>query len=61
MIAREYIERFVHHSQIRRAVSAPELDGALVSTATLVAAQALARWLVDYTPVVGTSIAIGFE
>jgi uncharacterized protein (TIGR03083 family) len=60
VIAREYIERFVHQSQIRRAVGAPELEGELVAAAARVAVHALARWLVDYRPAVGSTIAIDF-
>jgi uncharacterized protein (TIGR03083 family) len=60
VIAREYIERFVHQSQIRRAVGAPELHGETVAVAARVAVHALARWLVDYEPAIGSTIAIEF-
>ena len=33
VIAREYVERFIHQSQIRRAIGAPELEGELVTAA----------------------------
>jgi len=60
VIAREYMERFVHQSQIRRAVGAPELDGEHVCGAALVAAHVLAAWLRDFAPAPGTTIAIDF-
>ncbi len=60
VIAREYIERFVHQSQIRRAVGTPELHGEMVASAARVAVHALACWLVDYEPAVGSTIAIDF-
>ncbi len=60
VIAREYIERFVHQSQIRRAVGAADLDGDMVRTAAQVVVHALARWLRDYEPTPGSTIAIEF-
>ena len=56
----EYIERFVHQSQIRRAVVAADLEGELVSTAARVVVHALARWLRNYAPATGWTIAIEF-
>jgi LysR family transcriptional regulator for bpeEF and oprC len=50
VIAREYAERFIHQSQIRRAVGAPELDGELVTSAARVVVHALSAWLRDYEP-----------
>ncbi len=60
VIAREYTERFVHQSQIRRAVGAPALDGELVTAAARVVAHILAAWLRDLAPANGTAIAIDF-
>ena len=60
VIAREYVERFVHQSQIRRAVGAPELDGEMVASAARVVVHALAAWLRNYEPAVGSTIAIDF-
>jgi len=60
LIAREYVERFTHQSQIRRAIGAPELDGELVVGAANVVAHAMAAWLVNYAPPTGATIAIDF-
>jgi uncharacterized protein (TIGR03083 family) len=60
VIAREYVERFVHQSQIRRAVGAPELDGEMVAAAARVVVHASAAWLRNYAPAVGSTIAIDF-
>lgn len=60
VIAREYIERFVHQSQIRRAVGASELDGEIVSSAARVVVHALAAWMRNYEPEVGSTLAIDF-
>jgi uncharacterized protein (TIGR03083 family) len=60
LIAREYIERFVHQSQIRRAIGAPELDGEIVTAAARTVAHAVAAWLRNYEPGVGSTIAIEF-
>lgn len=60
LIAREYVERFIHQSQIRRAIEAPDLDGELVAGAARVVAHALAAWLVKYAPATGSTIAIDF-
>jgi uncharacterized protein (TIGR03083 family) len=59
VIAREYDERFIHQSQVRRAVGAPELDGELVTWAARVTAHLFAAWLVELPAEPGT--AIGFE
>lgn len=58
VIAREYVERVVHHSQIRRAIGAPELQGEIVAAAALVIVHALAHWLVDYRPLDGATIGV---
>ncbi len=60
VIAREYAERFIHQSQIRRAVGAAELDGDLVTAAARVVVHTLAAWMRNYAPAVGASIAIEF-
>jgi uncharacterized protein (TIGR03083 family) len=60
VIAREYVERFAHQSQIRRALGAPELDGDLVTVAAEVAAHALVAWLRDFEAPIGSSIALDF-
>jgi len=58
VIAREYAERVIHQSQIRRAVGAPELDGEPVTWMARVVVHALAHWLVDYRVSAGATIAI---
>jgi uncharacterized protein (TIGR03083 family) len=60
VIAREYVERFVHQSQIRRAIGSPELEGEIVAAAGRVVVHALAAWLRNYEPAVGSTIAIDF-
>jgi hypothetical protein len=59
VMAREYDERFIHHSQVRRAVGAPDLDGELVTRAARVTAHLFAAWLVEYPAAPGARI--GFE
>jgi len=59
VMAREYVERFVHQSQVRRAVGAPELEGVLVTWAARVTAHLFAAWLVEYSAAPGSTI--GFE
>ncbi len=58
VIAREYAERFIHQSQIRRAIGAVPLDGELVTAAALVHVHLLAAWMRDDTPAVGTTLGI---
>ncbi len=58
VIAREYVERVVHHSQIRRALGAPELHGEIVASLALVLVHALAYWLADYRPFDGATIGV---
>jgi uncharacterized protein (TIGR03083 family) len=60
VIAREYVERFVHQSQIRRAVGAVEAGGDLVASAATVVVHILAAWMIDYAPTVGSMIEIDF-
>jgi hypothetical protein len=60
VIAREYLERFVHQSQIRRAIDAPDLSGELVTCAARVVVELLAAWLVDYAPPTGSTVGIAF-
>ena len=58
VIAREYMERVVHQSQIRRAVGAPELDGEIVERAATVVVHALSHWLVGYRVPEGATIGV---
>ncbi len=60
VIAREYIERFVHQSQIRRAVGAPDLDGALATAAARATVHMLAAWMLNDAPAVGSAIALDY-
>ena len=60
LIAREYAERVIHHSQLRRAVGAPELDGEIVTWMARVVVHALAHWLVDYRVADGVTIGVDF-
>jgi hypothetical protein len=60
VISREYLERFVHQSQIRRAVGAAELSGEIVAWAATVVVHILAAWMVDYSPAVGSTIEVDF-
>jgi uncharacterized protein (TIGR03083 family) len=61
LIAREYDERFIHQSQVRRAVDAPELDGDHVVWAARVTAHLFAAWLVEHPAAVGTTIVFDVE
>jgi uncharacterized protein (TIGR03083 family) len=56
VIAREYVERFVHQSQIRRALGRPELAGDLVTVAARVHAHMFAAWMRDLAPDAGASV-----
>ena len=58
VIAREYMERVIHQSQIRRAVGAPELDGEIVECAATVVVHALSHWLVGYRVTEGATIGV---
>jgi uncharacterized protein (TIGR03083 family) len=60
VIAREYAERVIHQSQIRRAVGASEVSGDVLATMALVVAHALAAWMRDLAPPTGTQLAIDF-
>jgi hypothetical protein len=60
LIAREYAERVIHQSQIRRAVGAPDLDGEIVTWLARVVVHALANWLVDYRVADGVAIGVDF-
>ncbi len=60
LIAREYAERVIHQSQLRRAVGAPDLDGEVVTWMARVVAHALAQWLVDYRAPDGVRIGVDF-
>jgi uncharacterized protein (TIGR03083 family) len=58
LIAREYLERVVHQSQIRRAVGAPELDGELVTAVARVISHILAVHLTAFAPATGAAVAL---
>ncbi|HEY1740581.1 MAG TPA: maleylpyruvate isomerase N-terminal domain-containing protein [Acidimicrobiia bacterium] len=58
LIAREYAERIIHQSQIRRAIAAPELDGELVTWMARIVVHSLAHWLRDYEAPTGSTITI---
>ena len=60
VIAREYLERFVHQSQIRRAVGAPELGGELADSVARVAVHVLAAAMRGYAAPTGACITIDF-
>jgi uncharacterized protein (TIGR03083 family) len=60
VIAREYAERVIHHSQIRRALGAPELRGEIVRWMALVVVHGLSHWLVDYRVPDGATIGVDF-
>lgn len=57
VIAREYSERVIHQSQIRRALGRPDLDGSLLTAAAEVHAHLLAAWARDFAPTNGARIA----
>jgi Mycothiol maleylpyruvate isomerase N-terminal domain len=58
IIAREYAERVIHQSQLRRAVGAPELDGEIVTCMARVVVHATAHWLADYRVADGVTIGL---
>jgi hypothetical protein len=58
VIAREYAERFIHQSQIRRALGRAELAGDPVTVAARVHAHMFAAWMRDLAPGVGTSVGL---
>ena len=60
VIAREYAERFIHQSQIRRALGRAPLDGELVIAAARVHADLLAAWMRDLDVADGTTVAMVF-
>ncbi len=60
VIAREYLERVVHQSQIRRAVGAQPMGGDLIATVASVTSHLLAAWSRDIAVSVGTTIALDF-
>jgi uncharacterized protein (TIGR03083 family) len=60
LIAREYAERVIHQSQIRRAIGAPELDGEIVAWMARVVVHALAHWLVDHRAPDGATVGVDF-
>jgi hypothetical protein len=60
LIAREYAERVIHQSQIRRAIGAPELDGEIIAAMAQVVVHALAHWLVDHRAPEGATIGVDF-
>ena len=56
--AREYVERWVHHHQVRRAVGRPNLDGRFLVVAAAAVARSLAANLGDVGAGPGTSMAL---
>jgi uncharacterized protein (TIGR03083 family) len=58
LIAREYLERIVHQSQIRRAIGAPELDGELVTEVARVISHILCVWLPEFAPPTSSTVAL---
>ncbi len=58
--AREYAERVIHQSQLRRAIGAPALDGEIATWMARVVVHALAQWLVDYRVADGVAISVNF-
>ena len=60
LIAREYAERVIHQSQIRRAIGAPELDGEILTWMARVVVHALSYWLVDYRAADRATIGVDF-
>ena len=60
LIAREYAERVIHQSQMRRAIRAPELAGEIITWMARVVVHALAHWLVDYRVADGVAIGVDF-
>ncbi len=56
VIAREYAERVIHQSQIRRALGAPDVHGEAVTWMARVVVHALALWLRDYEVPTGSTI-----
>ena len=60
VIGREFVERVIHQSQIRRAVGAPECDAAIVTEAARAQVHAVAEWLRNDAPADGSTIAVSF-
>jgi hypothetical protein len=60
VIAREYVERFTHQSQIRRAVHARELDGDITAAAVEVVVHVCAAWLRDDDVAAGSTVVVDF-
>lgn len=60
LIAREYAERIIHQSQIRRAVDAADVRGELMVGHARVVVHALAAWLRGYDAPKGATIAMTF-
>lgn len=56
VVGREYVERIVHHSQIRRALGASGLDTALLVGGGAVQVHAIGAWMRDHAPADGTSV-----
>lgn len=60
VIAREFVERVVHQSQIRRAAGRDELDDDLVGASARVQVHALGAWMRNDAPAEGSTIAVSF-
>jgi uncharacterized protein (TIGR03083 family) len=58
VIAREYAERVIHQSQIRRALGRPDVDGDVLATMARLHAHWLAAWMRDLDP--GSDATVAF-
>lgn len=56
--AREYVERWVHHHQLRRALGRPDLEGTFLDVAAAAVVRSLAAHLPDLGAGPGTTIAL---
>lgn len=60
VIAREFVERVVHQSQIRRSVGKGDLGDDVVRAAARVQVHALGAWMRNDAPTVGSTISVSF-
>lgn len=58
VVGREYVERVVHQSQIRRAIGAGDLDGDQLRLAVAVQIHAIGAWMRHHVAVDGATIGI---
>ncbi len=61
VIAREYLERVIHQSQIRRTVGAIDLDTPLIVEAARVSVHLLAAWMQNIDAPTATTVTVEFE